>query len=109
MFCAARPSPPPVACEPEDGVEDGDAVIVLTLAPEDVALGVPSALAVADIEFIVPTVVVEVELASAPVPQGMAEPSGWVLSAAGTMSVKLSVIVNLPVQTLLLEAEEENW
>lgn len=109
MLCAARQSPSPVACEPEDGVEVGDAVVVLTLVSEEVALGVPSALAVADMELVVPTVVVEVELTSAPVPQGMAEPSGWVLSAAGTMSFALSVIVNRPVQTLLLEAGEENW
>lgn len=75
----------------------------------EVALGVPSTLDVAGIELVVPTVVVDAELTSLPVPQGMAEPSGWVLSAAGTMSVAVSVIVNLPVQTLLLEAGEENW
>lgn len=108
MLCAARLSPPPVACEPEDGVEVRVSVVVLALALE-VALGVPSALAVAGIELVIPTVVVDVVLTSFPVPQGMAEPSGWVLSAAGTMSVTVSVIVNLPVQTLLLEAGEENW
>lgn len=108
MLCAARLSPPPVACEPEDGVEVRVSVVVLALALE-VALGVPSALAVAGIELVIPTVVVDVVLTSFPVPQGMAEPSGWVLSAAGTMSVAVSVIVNLPVQTLLLEAGEENW
>lgn len=109
MLCAARPSPPPVACEPEDGVEVGDPVVVLTLALEEVALGVPSALTVAGMELVVPTVVVEVEVTSLPVPQAMAEPSGWVLLAAGTMSVVVSVIVNRPVQTLLVEAGEENW
>lgn len=104
----ARLSPPPVACEPEDGVEVGVSVMVLTLVLE-VALSVPSAPAVAGMELVIPTVVVDVELTSLPVPQGMDEPSGWVLSAAGTMSVAVSVIVNLPVQTLLLEAGEENW
>jgi hypothetical protein len=104
----ARLSPPPVACEPEDGVEVEVEVVVLALALE-VALDVPSALAVAGMELVIPTEVVDVELTSLPVPQGMAEPSGWVLSAAGTMSVAVSVIVNLPVQTLLLEAGEENW
>lgn len=82
--------------------------MVLTLVLE-VALGVPSAPAVAGMELVILTVVVDVELTSLPVPQGMDEPSGWVLSAAGTMSVAVSVIVNLPVQTLLLEAGEENW
>lgn len=82
--------------------------MVLTLVLE-VALSVPSAPAVAGMELVIPTVVVDVELTSLPVPQGMDEPSGWVLSAAGTMSVAVSVIVNLPVQTLLLEAGEENW
>lgn len=108
MLCAARLSPPPVACEPEDGVEVRVSVVVLALALE-VALDVPSPLAVAGIELVILPVVVDVVLTSFPVPQGMAEPSGWVLSAAGTISVAVSVIVNLPVQTLLLEAGEENW
>lgn len=109
ILCAARPSPPPVDCEPEDGVEVEDADVVLTLALEEVAPGVPSAVLVVDVEVVALTAVVEVELTSSPVPQGIAEPSDWVLSAAGTMSFAVSVIVNRPVQTLLAEAGEENW
>jgi len=78
MLSAAKRSPPPVACEPEDGVGVGDAleVVALTLELEEVALGVPIAPAVADTGLVVPTVVVEVELTSEPVPQGIADPSG---------------------------------
>lgn len=46
------------------------------LLTEEVALGVPIAPAVADTGLVVPTVVVEVELTSEPVPQGIADPSG---------------------------------
>lgn len=111
MLCAARPRPPPVAWEPADGVEVEDVVEVLsvTVTIEVVALGVPSAVSVAGAELVTPPETVEV-VTSWPVPQGIAEPSGWVLSVAGTILFALSVIVNRPVQTLLPEAAEvENW
>lgn len=113
MLCAERPRPPPVACELVDGVgvvcTVEVALVTTALMLEEVALGVPSVVPVASTELVVTPEATVVELTSPPVPQGIAEPSGWVLSVGGTMSLMLSVIVNRPVQTLLAEAVEENW
>lgn len=45
---------------------------------------------------------------SAPVPQGMFEPSGWVFWGGGTLFPSWSVIVNLVVQYFTVEALQEN-
>lgn len=75
---------------------------------EEVALGVLSVLLVW-LVVVARMEVVEAPLTSWPTPQGIAWPSGWVLCAGGTILLDLSVIVNRPVQTLLLAAGELNW
>ena len=45
---------------------------------------------------------------SAPRPQGMFEPSGWVFWGGGTLFPSWSVMVNLVVQYFVPEEEEEN-